>query len=400
MRINYNQSAILANSCLNRTDKNLKNSMEKLSSGFKINHAKDNPAGYAISNRMNAQIGGLGVAKANTNDGISVVETADGAMGEISSMLQRMSQLAVQASNGTMSDEDRQVIDNEIQQLKQEITRIANDTEFNGQKLLDGSFDLKGYSDNQAVKVSYYSDEVNVGKYQLAFQSEEEVNDGNGNITTVIHKFIEDNGDDTYTVNNDFLTSAFPGIEGLKGEYNGEQLRITGAGNFEIKLDIASADVDSLKDVELDITGIGAMKIQAGANESQEIAVRIQDISLKKMGIADLKFTPDYDENGNVIPGHTAYDNSQRGIEQIKNAMSYVAESRARLGAYQNRMEHNTTNLDVSSENMTASYSRIMDVDMAEEMTIYSTQQILSQAGISMLSQANQLPEKVLQLLQ
>lgn len=385
MRINYNQSAILANSCLNRTDKNLKNSMEKLSSGFKINHAKDNPAGYAISNRMNAQIGGLGVAKANTNDGISVVETADGAMGEISSMLQRMSQLAVQASNGTMSDDDRAVIDNEIQQLKQEITRIANDTEFNGQKLLDGSFDLKGYTDNPDVKVAYYSDEVNVAEYDIDF-------------TGLISSATDIEGNTVYNVDKNKLDSL--DIKGINASYDGEQLKITGEGNFDIRLYVDKDKLAGLGKVNVDITGIGAMKIQAGANESQEIAVRIQDISLKKMGIADLKFTPDLDENGDVIPGHTAFDNSQRGIEQIKNAMSYVAQSRARLGAYQNRMEHNTTNLDVSSENMTSSYSRIMDVDMAEEMTIYSTQQILSQAGISMLSQANQLPEKVLQLLQ
>ncbi len=381
MRINYNQSAILANSCLNRTDKNLSNSMERLSSGFKINHAKDNPAGYAISNRMSAQIGGLGVAKANTNDGISVVETADGAMSEISSMLQRMSELAVQAGTDTVSDDDRAVIDSEIQQLKKEITRIANDTEFNGQPLLNGNFDLKGYTDNENVKVSYYSEEVNVAKYDLDFAG-----------------LITNNGDGTYSVDNSILKTAFPGVEGIKSEYNGSILKITGDGNFDLRLDIKDGENFSDK-VNIDITGIGAMKIQAGANEGQEISIRIQEISLKKFGLDDLKFTPDLDDNGDPIEGSSAA-NAQKGIAAIKDAMSYLSEARAKLGAYQNRMEHNTTNLDVSSENMTASYSRIMDVDMAEEMTIYSTQQILSQAGISMLSQANQLPEKVLQLLQ
>lgn len=381
MRINYNQSAILANSCLNRTDKNLSNSMERLSSGFKINHAKDNPAGYAISNRMSAQIGGLGVAKANTNDGISVVETADGAMSEISSMLQRMSELAVQAGTDTVSDDDRAVIDSEIQQLKKEITRIANDTEFNGQPLLNGNFDLKGYTDNENVKVSYYSEEVNVAKYDLDFAG-----------------LITNNGDGSYSVDNSILKTAFSGVEGLKSEYNGSILKITGDGNFDLRLDIKDGENFSEK-VNIDITGIGAMKIQAGANEGQEISIRIQEISLKKFGLDDLKFTPDLDDDGNPIEGSSAA-NAQKGIAAIKDAMSYLSEARAKLGAYQNRMEHNTTNLDVSSENMTASYSRIMDVDMAEEMTIYSTQQILSQAGISMLSQANQLPEKVLQLLQ
>lgn len=381
MRINYNQSAILANSCLNRTDKKLNASMERLSSGFKINHAKDNPAGYAISNRMNAQIGGLGVAKANTNDGISVVETADGAMSEISSMLQRMSELAVQAGTDTVSDDDRAVIDLEIQQLKKEITRIANDTEFNGQPLLNGTFDLKGYTDNANVKVSYYSEEVNVAKYDLDFAG-----------------LITNNGDGSYTVDTTNIKNAFSGVDGIKAEYDGSILKITGDGNFDLRLEVEDGENFGDK-VNIDITGIGAMKIQAGANEGQEISIRIQEMSLKKLGIADLKFTPDLDANGDPIENSSSA-NAQKGIEAIKNAMSYLSEARAKLGAYQNRMEHNTTNLDVSSENMTASYSRIMDVDMAEEMTIYSTQQILSQAGISMLSQANQLPEKVLQLLQ
>lgn len=385
MRINYNQSAILANSCLNRTDKNMSAAMEKLSSGFKINHAKDNPAGYAISNRMNAQIGGLGVAKANTNDGISVVETADGAMGEISSILQRMSELAVQAGTDTVSDDDRAVIDTEIQQLKKEISRIAQDTEFNGQPLLDGTFDLKGYTNNPDVKVSFYSEEVNVAKYTIPFAG-------------LISESTDMDGNTTYTVDKTKLASL--GVSGLNAEYDGSILKITGDGNFDIRLDVDKSKYAALGDVDVDITGMGAMKIQAGANEGQEISIRIQEISLKKFGIDDLKFTADIDEvTGEPIPG-SSVANAQKGIDQIKKSMTYLSEARARLGAYQNRMEHNTTNLDVSSENMTASYSRIMDVDMAEEMTTYSTQQILSQAGISMLSQANQLPEKVLQLLQ
>ena len=287
----------------------------------------------------------------------------------------------VQAGTDTVSDDDRAVIDSEIQQLKKEITRIANDTEFNGQPLLNGNFDLKGYTDNENVKVSYYSEEVNVAKYDLDFAG-----------------LITNNGDGSYSVDNSILKTAFPGVEGLKSEYNGSILKITGDGNFDLRLDIKDGENFSEK-VNIDITGIGAMKIQAGANEGQEISIRIQEISLKKFGLDDLKFTPDLDDDGNPIEGSSAA-NAQKGIAAIKDAMSYLSEARAKLGAYQNRMEHNTTNLDVSSENMTASYSRIMDVDMAEEMTIYSTQQILSQAGISMLSQANQLPEKVLQLLQ
>ena len=374
MRINYNQSAILANSSLNRTDSKLSDSIERLSSGLKINHAKDNPAGLAIANRMDSQIRGLSQANANTNDGISVVESADGAMSEISAIIQRMNQLANQAATDTKTDEDRRLIDEEVQQLKQEITRIAQDTQFNGQPLLDGTFDLKGYTDNPDVKVATYSDEVITGKYVIS------------NLASMISTSTDPAGNTVYTVD----TSSLAGTDdkwpaGLTGTYDGHQLSLTGNGNFEIKLDVEYADLPS-GDLELDITGIGAMKIQMGANEHQELAVRIPEVSLKNMHIEDLDVTTP--------------EGAQAGISQLKYALSYISNERSRLGAYENRMEHNTSNLAVSEENMTSSYSRIMDVDMAEEMVEYTTRQVLEQAGISMLAQANERPQQVLQLLQ
>ena len=373
MRINYNQSAVLANSCLNRTDKKLALSTERLSSGYKINHAKDNASGYAMSNRMSAQIGGLSQARDNTNDGISVVETADGALSEISSIIQRMSQLAIQAGDGVKTDEDRKLIDDEIQQLKDEITRIATDTQFNGQSLLDGTFDLKGYTDNLDVKVSYYSENVKAASYAIDLSA----------------LFNADG-----TANKAALTG-FP-MEGLDAKMvDDSTIKITGHNNFEMELRLTNNPTGV---VNIDITGIGAMKIQTGANEGQELAVRIQKISLENMGIDDLTFKETVDGAGNTIA--TAIDNAQRGIELIKNAQIFINDVRARLGSYENRMEHNVSNLDVSKENMTSSYSRIMDVDMAEEMTEYTTMQVLTQAGISMLSQANERPQQVLQLLQ
>ncbi|MCQ2522063.1 MAG: flagellin [Lachnospiraceae bacterium] len=368
MRINYNETAILANNALNKTDKSLSASIQRLSSGLKINAAKDNPAGLAISNRMDAQIRGLSVAKNNTSDGISVVETADGALGEISSILQRMSQLAVQAGDDVKTDEDRELIDKEIQQLKEEIERIAKDTEFNGQPLLDGSFDLKGYTDSDLVKVGTYSDTVPVGKYTITYPIT--VNDG------VV---------DPSCIAADPALSA---LTGLKLSYEEDDdlngtLSIKADGDFSMRID---SKAGASGDVELDITGIGAMKIQIGANESQELALRIPTISLKEMGIDTLSMK--------------TVESAQNGIEQIKGALSYINEARSRLGAYQNRLENNNSSVELSSENMTASYSRIMDVDMAEEMTEYSTYQVLSQSGISMLSQANSQPESILQLLQ
>ncbi|MBR3735131.1 MAG: flagellin FliC3, partial [Lachnospiraceae bacterium] len=170
MRINYNASAVISNKALNNSDSALSRSLQRLSSGLKINEAQDNPAGLAIAHRMDAQVQGLRVGKSNSNDGISVIETADGALAEISSLMQRMSELTVQAATGTYTDDDREAIDREIQQLKEEVTRVSKDTEFNGQRILDGTFDLKGYMSNNDSKVDYYTGEVAVGNYNLNIQ--------------------------------------------------------------------------------------------------------------------------------------------------------------------------------------------------------------------------------------
>jgi len=168
MRINYNVSAMLANNKLANNDNLLSKSLERLYSGLKVNSAKDNPAGLAMAKRMNAQIEGLSVANQSAGDGVSIIETADGAMSEISEILQRMNELAVKAANGPNSDKDRSVIQDEVKQLTEEITRIAEATEFNGQKLLNGEFSLKGYvQGNLDVKVSSYSTEVTAKIYNI-----------------------------------------------------------------------------------------------------------------------------------------------------------------------------------------------------------------------------------------
>ena len=376
MKINYNATAMMANNTLNKTDSKLTAAMERLSSGLKVNYAKDNPAGLAIANRMDSQIRGIKVGTNNTNDGISVVETADGALSEISVIVQRMSELCVQASNDPKTDNDREIIDTEIQQLKKEIERIARDTEYNGMPLLDGSFDLKGYTNDPAVKVGYYSDEVPQGDYQIDFT---------GLIDATSH-----------AVDISKLTG-FPSA-GLQAKVNEDmdELTITADGDFEmhIKADFKKTNAITESPVNIDITQIGAMKIQIGANEGQELGIRIPTISLEDMGIDKLTSIRSYDDDGNLIDG------PQEGIESTKNALTYINSVRSRLGAYQNRLEHNAASNDITDENMTASYSRIMDVDMAEEMTEYTTQQVLSQAGISMLAQANERPSQILQLLQ
>ncbi len=376
MKINYNASAMMANNTLNRTDNKLSAAMERLSSGLKVNHAKDNPAGLAIANRMDSQIRGIKVGTNNTNDGISVVETADGALSEISIIIQRMSELCVQASNDPKTDGDREIIDKEIQQLKQEIERIARDTEYNGMPLLDGSFDLKGYTNNPDVKIGYYSDEVPKGNYKIDLTG-----------------LVAADG----TIDQDTLAghlTNFPTV-GLLAKVNEDmdELTITADGDFEMHI---RADFTTVSgEVDIDITQIGAMKIQIGANEGQELGIRIPKISLEDMGIDELTSIRTYKEDGSLDT-----DGPQEGIESTKKALTYINSVRSRLGAYQNRLEHNVASNDITEENMTSSYSRIMDVDMAEEMTEYTTQQVLSQAGISMLAQANERPSQILQLLQ
>lgn len=367
LRVSQNISAITAQNALHRTDSKLSQSLERLSSGLKINHAKDNPAGVAIAKRMNSQIKGLSIAGDNTSDAISIVETAEGAMSEIHAMLQRMNELAVSAANGTKNDEDREMIDAEIKQLKEEITRIAKDTEFNGRPLLDGGFDLRGYSSDPNVEVLYYSDEVAVKDYTISGIATSTDADGNLVVDSLT---LLTAGDNAFPVDAQY-------------EVDGDVVTIKAANDFEMKLKVKGAPNGA---VNLDMTGIGAMRMQIGTEEGQVLEMRIPAISLELMGI----------ENISIDTVEGAND----AITRIEAAINYVSSARSRLGAYQNRLESTSASLDVTHENMTTSYSRIMDVDMAGEMTEYTNQQVLSQAGTSMLAQANERPQQVLQLLQ
>ena len=382
MRINYNVSAMLSNNALANNDSLLAQSLERLSSGLKINHAKDNPAGLAMAKRMNAQIEGVSKANDNANDGISVIETADGAMTEISDMLQRMNELAIKAANGPMSESDRATVQDEVSQLKEEVTRISETLEFNGQKLLNGEFELKGYVYGDLdIKVSEYSKEVPVKKYTI-------------NEISIEKEMI--NGEETgnYIVSKLDIGNEFPA--GATAQVSKDNLlTIKGTNGFEMTLDLSKIDLKetlenqtdvTIQNLTVDITGMGAMRLQVGANEGQVLAVEIPAVSLRNMGIENLDVS--------------TKEGALKGIEDIDKAVRFVSDVRGRLGAYQNRLESTVNSLDVTAENMTAAYSRIMDIDMAEEMTNYSTYQVLTQAGTSMLAQANQRPSQVLQLLQ
>lgn len=376
MKITYNASAMLANNALTRADNKLSESLERLSSGLKIVNAKDNPSGLAMAKRMNAQMEGLDAATDNAGDGISVVEIADGTMGEIQDMLQRLNELAVKASNGTLSDDDRALVSEEVEQLMAEIDRIASESEFNGQNILDGSFDLKGYTDNVDVKVATYSDDVRAGSYTLE------------NLSIV----IDDEGIIDTTASSVTLKNAEgETVEGLSvKQVDGDVVTLANKDGFELKLQlkqgIAAPGTTAISNVSMDLEGFGAMDTQIGANEGQQLGIRIPEISTKLIGISSLDVT--------------TQEGATKAIEQVSNAVKYVSSARSRLGAYENRLDHTVSSLELTTENMTSAYSRIMDTDMSEEMVEYSTLQIISQSSTSMLAQANERPSQILQLLQ
>lgn len=375
MKINYNVSAVIANAALSVNENKYNISSERLSTGYKVNHAKENPSGIAIAKRMNAQLRGLERASQNASTAISVVSTAEGALTEMQAMVQRINELSIQAANGPKTDEDREAIQAEVIELKDELNRMMEDTEFNGKKLLNGDCDLKGYADVNGVSVGYYSDEVELGKYSLSITSPLP-RDAEGNISLK---------EADITLLQDGSETAFPADAKVTCE--GDKVKITAGGEFEINCYVSDVfDTAGTGDVTLDITGMGAMRVQIGANEGQVLAIRIPEVSLRTLNIEDIDISTE--------------EGAQKAIELSKQANAFISSVRARIGAYENRLEHTDNSIDVTEENMTAAFSRLMDTDMAEEMTEYTNQQVLNQAGISILTQANQRPSEMLQLLQ
>lgn len=605
MRVNYNISSIIARNALNNNDMRLSASTQRLSSGYKINSAKDDAAGLAISRKMNAQIKSLQQANRNANDGLSVVNTADGAMSEMHDILQRMNELSIQAANGTNADSDREQIQLEIDQLVQELDRIADTTQFNAQNLLDGSFAYKGYTNAENVKVMSYGDGVQSGIYAIDHLtyyhyedsttyydiSTKEVANTNGTTSTTIdksvtkvitddryqaksadeiqsalmgtasisafktnptyqdkyaeiitngsgemkafeegvrvvledqnivlkgnndfevklrlndntRKYVDDDIVKTTTISSTITTNCYRNIAvsvaGENSRYNIRELNIAkeyqnggfvdkktgaaydgeGTDTYTSSKEVGLRDLEedfadlfkekypdctvsvtkieynnnvanpgftmslSVKDkngnvttptmaldlyqdkdtngvvqnkktldnylysttettktkydvgekgkmensITLDLTGMGPMRFQVGANEGQIIEVEIPALNAVNLGVDGLDISTE--------------DAATAAIDIVGKAINQLSAVRAKIGAYANRIEHTITNLDTTEENMTASYSRIMDVDMATEMTEYSTMQVLVQASTAMLAQANERPQQILQLIQ
>lgn len=494
MRINTNMSAIIANAQLSTTEDRLSQSLERLSSGYKINHSKDNPAGLAISQKMHAQIRGLEKAEMNAQDGVSVLQTAEGAMEEIQTMLVRMKELSVQAANDVNSVDERSAIQKEMDSLNKEIDRISADTDFNTKSLLNGNLERRVYSNVDGVKQMEVTDGFTDGIYGITItqDAEKAVIEGSAiamsNTETITKDLVGSvninglkidiaEGDTLGTIATKlaqgtyqaggtminitpggardkatygdtegyesvaagsgtsfvFLSSAYGSNEvmeitcdnpdlaaklGLQTEQtetgkdvqadfttaNGERVgfansatmstygeKITVRDNndktFIVKVPgNVVADNGGTVSMEQEVTDMGVLRVHIGANENQIIPVNLPEVSVEALGL----------DNLNVF----TFRNAGKAIEAVDNAITRLSSIRSSIGAYQNRLEHTTSNLEVSEENLTAAISRILDTDMAEEMTEYTQQNVLAQAGTSMLSQANARPETALQLLQ
>ena len=390
MIINHNMNALNAHRNMNVNNTAAGKSMEKLSSGLRINRAGDDAAGLAISEKMRGQIRGLTQASRNASDGISMIQTAEGALNETTNILQRMRELAVQASNDTNTTNDRNEIQKEIDALTQEVDRIANNTEFNTQKLLNGNKSgVGGDVVNEKVAASK-------GKFKIELDTElKEKNtitiDGKSyevkatdlvNANTALKASLEDVFKDyEFTVDADKKGITF---EQKVGE-DKEKVKFEVNGKF-VKAEVENVGVTA-RDEEI---SEGKANIQVGANSNQSMDIEIGDMRAKALNITD--------GAGNSLSVLSA-EEANKAITAFDAALNEVSSQRANLGAVQNRLEYTISNLDNTTENLTSAESTLRDVDMAKEMMEYSKNNILNQAAQAMISQANQQPQNVLQLL-
>ena len=354
LQINTNIAAMNAYRNLSSTQGSMATSLERLSSGLRINRAADDAAGLAISEKLRAQANGLNQATANAQDGISLIQTAEGALNESHSILQRMRQLAVQSANDTNSNEDRQAIKKEVDALTSELNRLSTDTQFNGKALLDGTF-----TNN---------------KFQIGANAAQEMSVTIGNM-----------GTGATGLNLGAGTLAAASANGAKATSVGAA---TPTGDFTINA--SNEVVDSAGGVVgayAEAANIGTVTFNADNGGG----VVVFDKSAVSGGTGSFSVT-----NGVDVSSQSA---ASASITAIDAAIKTVSGQRADLGAVQNRLQHTVNSLSVAAENASAAESRIRDTDMAKEMTAFTRSQILQQAGVSMLAQANSAPQSVLKLL-
>ncbi|WP_302632554.1 flagellar hook-associated protein FlgL [uncultured Clostridium sp.] len=391
MIINHNMNALNAHRNMGINNTAAGKSMEKLSSGLRINRAGDDAAGLAISEKMRGQIRGLTQASRNSADGISMIQTAEGALNETTNILQRMRELAVQASNDTNTTSDREEIQKEINALTEEVDRIANNTEFNTQKLLNGS---KSGEAGDLVR-----EEVKGVQGEFKINLNEELKDGDRLVIDgKIIKF------DTQAVadENTIKGALEKELEGYEFTVEQDKKTITlkqkvGKDKDEFKVSLNGAEKGVTTNIKKDgVTARaeefseGKVSVQVGANADQSMSIEIGDMRAQALKIVN--------DKGRGLSVETA-QSANEAITAFDAALNAVSSQRANLGAVQNRLEYTISNLDNTAENLTSAESTLRDVDMAKEMMEYSKNNILNQAAQAMISQANQQPQNVLQLL-
>ena len=389
MVVQHNMQAANANRMLNVTTSAQSKSTEKLSSGYKINRAADDAAGLSISEKMRKQIKGLDRASTNAQDGVSAVQTAEGALTEVHSMLQRMNELAVQSANGTNAQSDRDAIQAEVDQLTKEIDRVSETTKFNETYLLKG--------DTTNVKtVNFYKSGYVVKDGTTLYEE--------GSSTALDKDTLKEalaNGKKVYTKSKDdgqaaadlakkgkdyaYATKLYDAngkaLSADDAKATTEKVYADEAHNIEVK-----TKTDYLRDAN--VNGDLTFNLHVGADSEldNKISVKIEQMSAAGIGVDGLKVDTE--------------DDATAAIDTISAAIQKVSTQRSSLGAVQNRLEHTIANVDNVVENTTSAESRIRDTDMAKEMVNYSKNNILAQAGQSMLAQANQANQGVLSLLQ
>ena len=401
MVVQHNMQAANANRMLNVTTSAQSKSTEKLSSGYKINRAADDAAGLTISEKMRKQIKGLDRASTNAQDGVSAVQTAEGALTEVHSMLQRMNELAVQSANGTNSETDRKAIQDEVDQLSTEINRVSETTKFNETYLLKGdpataakaTFMKSGYSiidagvyaEGSTVKITTSDDlkKAIASGSKIYTASKDDGQDDtklatNGTDYAYVTKLYDKNGKQVSAENVKAGKMADGKTEAADGYFLDKS-----ATGYNVAKDKADAFI-----AQFDVNGALSFNLHVGADSASDnkISVKIDSMSAAGIGVKDLKVETE--------------DDATAAIDRISEAISKVSSQRSSLGAVQNRLEHTINNLDNVVENTTSAESRIRDTDMAKEMVNYSKNNILAQAGQSMLAQANQSNQGVLSLLQ
>ena len=374
VNVNTNVSAMTAQRYLNNANSAQQTSMERLSSGSKINSAKDDAAGLQISNRLNVQSRGLDVAVRNANDGISIAQTAEGAMNETTNIQQRMRDLSLQSSNGSNSKAERVAIQEEVTALNDELNRIAETTSFGGNKLLNGTYGTQSFqigADNgEAVMLNLKdmrSDNAQMGgkSYQTENAKDKDWNVQAG--SNDLKLSFTDNFGQAQEI--DISAKSGDDIEELATYINGQQDSVKASVTEDGKLQMFAGN----NKVSGDVSFSGGLAGELGIQASKEVTVDTIDV--------------------------TSVGGAQESVAIIDAALKYVDSHRAELGAFQNRFDHAISNLDNINENVNASKSRIKDTDFAKETTQMTKSQILSQASSSILAQAKQAPNSALSLL-